>query len=918
MIGRFSRTLLLLSAICLPAFTQDASIVRIGVSVVSGGSLEVSDVQLRNEVVKVINEPKTDKKFKMSLVAVALEEPAGGRAMAEATGKDCTYILYVYLRPLQINEQYQSSYTDTVIVNRSLATATLEYIVRPVNGGVAYAAGTGLSDPVISPQEAILQAARRAGEAAIAEMAKGSNRSRVRLDEVTALEKMTSSAVHDAYVGENFCAWLPSNLAHADALLGACEYALTLPQKMPNFMCRQQTSRFQGPNKVPSDLITANVRYENGDESYRDLLLNGKPVQESVATSAGLWSSGQFEGNLRDVFHSGNHALFSFSGKNLVADHPAWVFTYQIAQQIEPLWQLRANGKVIAPAYGGELWIDEKTGDLLRFTSKANGLPADFPMQSAEVLIDYENVEFGDGTAFVLPVTTSVATRFQGFEPTRNLVQLRGCHKFRATAYLLTAEESAGKPSEGAGTGNPRDRALDESETMYAILREQAIREDAQQLEIEQQQELKWATIGALAKLATLERERKNNGAREIADADTSRQPNSAGPPVTTFRASIKLVPVSVVVRDSKGRAVGSLAKTDFQLFDERKPQAIGSFSVEKAEQGAQQQPSSGAGPAAQTGNQAAIAANNVAYVFDDVHSTYEDIENARDAATRHLTEMRPQDQAAVFTTSGVVSLSFTTDRERLRLALHALKSHARVTTADCPQLSYYMADMILNRGDGDATEKAVADAMDCTVHGMGKRDPAEMEKARQLTMAKSFEVLSEGRVESANTLRILQDVVQTTAPIAGRRSIVLVSPGFLAADFDAQDQATALIDRAVQAGVIVNTLDVRGVLTTSVSAKALDLTNTGQFDRQETTARAALMADIAYGTGGTFFHNNNDLDLGFRQTADMPEYVYVLGFSPQKLDGKFHKLKVKVSGRDKLIVQAREGYYALKQTSVP
>jgi VWFA-related protein len=76
------------------------------------------------------------------------------------------------------------------------------------------------------------------------------------------------------------------------------------------------------------------------------------------------------------------------------------------------------------------------------------------------------------------------------------------------------------------------------------------------------------------------------------------------------------------------------------------------------------------------------------------------------------------------------------------------------------------------------------------------------------------------------------------------------------------------------------------------------------------------VLADLAYGTGGMFFHNSNDLRTGFRQTADVPEFIYVLGFSPQKLDGKFHKLKVKVNGAEKMAVQARAGYYALKPAS--
>jgi len=87
-------------------------------------------------------------------------------------------------------------------------------------------------------------------------------------------------------------------------------------------------------------------------------------------------------------------------------------------------------------------------------------------------------------------------------------------------------------------------------------------------------------------------------------------------------------------------------------------------------------------------------------------------------------------------------------------------------------------------------------------------------------------------------------------------------------------------------------------------------------LNTEESAASGGVLADLAYGTGGTFFHNNNDLEEGLRRTADPPEYVYVLGFSPQRLDGKLHKLKVKLNGSTKLTVQARQGYYALKPAS--
>jgi hypothetical protein len=76
---------------------------------------------------------------------------------------------------------------------------------------------------------------------------------------------------------------------------------------------------------------------------------------------------------------------------------------------------------------------------------------------------------------------------------------------------------------------------------------------------------------------------------------------------------------------------------------------------------------------------------------------------------------------------------------------------------------------------------------------------------------------------------------------------------------------------------------------------------------------QGAVLAEIADGTGGTFFYNNNDLAEGFRLTAARPEYLYVLAFSPQnlKLDGNFHALKVAVKAPKGLSTQARRGYYA-------
>ncbi len=69
----------------------------------------------------------------------------------------------------------------------------------------------------------------------------------------------------------------------------------------------------------------------------------------------------------------------------------------------------------------------------------------------------------------------------------------------------------------------------------------------------------------------------------------------------------------------------------------------------------------------------------------------------------------------------------------------------------------------------------------------------------------------------------------------------------------------------------------------------------------------------IANATGGTFFHNNNDLTAGVERLGAPPAFTYLLAFTPQGLknDGKFHNIKVELKQSKGMTLQARKGYYA-------
>jgi len=72
-------------------------------------------------------------------------------------------------------------------------------------------------------------------------------------------------------------------------------------------------------------------------------------------------------------------------------------------------------------------------------------------------------------------------------------------------------------------------------------------------------------------------------------------------------------------------------------------------------------------------------------------------------------------------------------------------------------------------------------------------------------------------------------------------------------------------------------------------------------------------LKDLAEGTGGAFFHNDNDFVSGFTQVTAPPQVVYLLGFSPNdfKPNGAYHSLKVQVTSGGKYEIQARRGYLA-------
>jgi VWFA-related protein len=420
-------------------------------------------------------------------------------------------------------------------------------------------------------------------------------------------------------------------------------------------------------------------------------------------------------------------------------------------------------------------------------------------------------------------------------------------------------------------------------------------------------------------------------------------QPNSAQNTVelashdepATFKVNVKLVVVRAVVRDDQGRAVGNLHQEDFEIFDKGKPQVISQFEVEqpgtlaaKARQNVEENidklPES---LPSQSASESTAPERFVAYLFDDIHLEFGDLARVREAAQRHFSTLRPTDRAAIFTTSGLTVLDFTDDRTKLHDALFHLNPHPISRhTNDCPDISYYQADQILNKNDPQALQIAIQEALGCeptNAQGVPMGNPAA------LVNAVASGALAAGDHESNISLGLLKQSVQVISRMPGLRSIVLASPGFIAPRMEYE--FNEIVDRAVRAQVIINTLDARGlyvVMPFGDASRSLNPMGTDHapppgktfIESAAASANDDLLAALADSTGGVFFHNNNDFDEGFRRVAQTPEYSYVLAFAPQnlKLDGSYHILKVKLKNPQKLTLQARRGYYAPKHFADP
>ncbi len=224
----------------------------------------------------------------------------------------------------------------------------------------------------------------------------------------------------------------------ADPLIEKAREATSqFTERLPNYVCTEFMARFASQSRPADwralDVVSTNIVYEGGHESYREISVNGKPFKKGMEELSGSWSTGEFASMLLELFAPWTAAEFHLRRQGTVAGVEARVYGFEV-ERARSHWHIQVASQSILPAYKGSVWIEPGTGRVLRVEMQARALPKEFPMDTIESAIEYDNAMIG-GRKYLLPVHAETLACERGTDNcTRNTIDFRNYHKFEANS----------------------------------------------------------------------------------------------------------------------------------------------------------------------------------------------------------------------------------------------------------------------------------------------------------------------------------------------------------------------------------------------------------------------------------------------------------------------------------------------------
>ena len=396
-------------------------------------------------------------------------------------------------------------------------------------------------------------------------------------------------------------------------------------------------------------------------------------------------------------------------------------------------------------------------------------------------------------------------------------------------------------------------------------------------------------------------------------------------------RVTTELVQTDVMVFDRKGRFVDQLKPDQFQLVVDHKPQPIAFF--EQITSGNHQKERRQSADKQTAGSKFAATRRGriVLFFVDDLHLAPDSLMRARKALLEFInTGVAEDDQVAITSSSGQVGFlqQFTDDKLVLQSAVARLgyRSNTKVDM-DSPPMSEFIAQKIRD-GDESAVSYYVQEMMKQNCYKLGGQLICMMDThaARNLVLERARQITTLSAPATTNTLLMLEGLMRTSAQLPGRKLLFLISDGFYLNDRQtaSTDKIKRITDAAGKAGVVIYTLDARGIVS-----EGIDATNNRPTDSEGLTAAATIgevsasqdgLNALARDTGGLALRNTNrPMSEWMDQVVDETSNYYLLAWRPDSEEQKrrkFNHLQVSIKDRPDLTVRLRRGYF--KTTPLP
>ena len=242
---------------------------------------------------------------------------------------------------------------------------------------------------------------------------------------------------------------LPPEAESAELLTKTRAATLEALDQMPDFVVKQLVSRAyargRSQNWHTDDHLVVGVSYRPSEgEKYRLLSVNGATGPDAEEKSdyvqaGGASSTGEFVTVLKEIFSDESRTEFKPLDTDTLRGRRTIVYAYDI-KKVNSRWELKTESEAIVAGQRGKLWVDREKARVLRVEFESYDVPVSFPIQAANVAIDYDWVTIPSQGEYLLPsrslvVMTTVA-RGETMQ-SRNEIRFRNYQKFGTELKIL-------------------------------------------------------------------------------------------------------------------------------------------------------------------------------------------------------------------------------------------------------------------------------------------------------------------------------------------------------------------------------------------------------------------------------------------------------------------------------------------------